>query len=130
GSPGGTRVPRGRSGGRRTAGHRRRVDRHDRHRGWNRSAPRSGQRRDRRGIGVRPLEPAGARGERPAVGLDMDAGDGGAGERRDAGMSPSLVASIDWVAWVLLVARVGVIFVLLLIAVMLTIWLERKFVAD
>jgi NADH-quinone oxidoreductase subunit H len=40
------------------------------------------------------------------------------------------LASIDWVAWVLLVVRVGVIFVGLLVTVMLVIWLERKVVAD
>jgi NADH-quinone oxidoreductase subunit H len=42
----------------------------------------------------------------------------------------TLLARIDWVAWILLVARVVVIFILLLVAVMLVIWLERKIVAD
>jgi len=42
----------------------------------------------------------------------------------------TLLARIDWVAWVLLVARVVVIFAFLLMAVMLVIWLERKVVAD
>jgi NADH-quinone oxidoreductase subunit H len=39
-------------------------------------------------------------------------------------------AAIDWVDWILLVARVVVIFVGLLISVMLVIWIERKVVAD
>jgi NADH-quinone oxidoreductase subunit H len=38
--------------------------------------------------------------------------------------------SIDWVGWILLVARVAVAFAALLVAVMLVIWLERKVVAD
>jgi NADH-quinone oxidoreductase subunit H len=42
----------------------------------------------------------------------------------------TLLATIDWVAWILLVARVVVIFAFLLMAVMLVIWLERKVVAD
>jgi NADH-quinone oxidoreductase subunit H len=42
----------------------------------------------------------------------------------------SLVAKIDWVAWILLVARVVVVFIFLLVAVMLVIWVERKVVAD
>jgi len=42
----------------------------------------------------------------------------------------SPVAGIDWVAWVLLVARVLVIFVALLVSVMLVVWMERKVVAD
>jgi len=42
----------------------------------------------------------------------------------------SIVAKIDWVAWILLVARVVVIFIFLLVAVMLVIWVERKVVAD
>jgi NADH-quinone oxidoreductase subunit H len=42
----------------------------------------------------------------------------------------SLVAKIDWVAWILLVARVLVVFIFLLVAVMLVIWVERKVVAD
>ena len=41
-----------------------------------------------------------------------------------------MVAAIDWVSWILLIVRVAVIFVVLLVAVMLTIWLERKVVAD
>jgi NADH-quinone oxidoreductase subunit H len=41
-----------------------------------------------------------------------------------------VIASIDWVGWILTVARVVVIFFALLIAVMLVIWLERKVVAD
>ena len=41
-----------------------------------------------------------------------------------------ILAKIDWVGWVLTVARVVVIFVALLIAVMLVIWIERKVVAD
>jgi NADH-quinone oxidoreductase subunit H len=40
------------------------------------------------------------------------------------------LAGIDWVAWILLVARVVVIFAVLLISVMLVIWLERKVIAD
>jgi NADH-quinone oxidoreductase subunit H len=42
----------------------------------------------------------------------------------------TLVASIDWVGWILLVARVVILFVVLLVAVMLVIWAERKVVAD
>ena len=41
-----------------------------------------------------------------------------------------MIGSIDWVGWLLLVGRVVVIFVFLLVAVMLVIWLERKVVAD
>jgi NADH-quinone oxidoreductase subunit H len=41
-----------------------------------------------------------------------------------------LIARIDWVAWILVVARVVVIFAALLVSVMLVIWLERKIVAD
>ena len=41
-----------------------------------------------------------------------------------------LLARIDWVAWILLFARVIVIFAALLISVMLVIWIERKVVAD
>jgi NADH-quinone oxidoreductase subunit H len=41
-----------------------------------------------------------------------------------------MVGSIDWTGWILLVARVVILFVLLLVAVMLVIWLERKVVAD
>lgn len=41
-----------------------------------------------------------------------------------------MVAGGDWVSWVLTVARVGVTFFLLLMAVMMVIWLERKVVAD
>ncbi len=41
-----------------------------------------------------------------------------------------MIGSFDWVAWILLVARVVVVFAVLLVAVMLTIWLERKVVAD
>jgi len=40
------------------------------------------------------------------------------------------VASIDWVGWILLVARVVILFAVLLVAVMLVIWAERKVVAD
>jgi NADH-quinone oxidoreductase subunit H len=42
----------------------------------------------------------------------------------------TLLAKIDWIGWILLVARVVVIFAVLLVAVMLVIWLERKVVAD
>jgi NADH-quinone oxidoreductase subunit H len=41
-----------------------------------------------------------------------------------------VIASIDWVDWILTVARVVVTFFALLIAVMLVIWVERKVVAD
>jgi len=41
-----------------------------------------------------------------------------------------LLAHIDWVGWILLVARVLVIFVVLLVAIMLVIWMERKVIAD
>lgn len=41
-----------------------------------------------------------------------------------------MVAAIDWVFWILLVARVAVVFFALLISVMLAIWIERKVVAD
>lgn len=41
-----------------------------------------------------------------------------------------MIGAIDWVAWLLLVARVVVIFAVMLVAVMLTIWFERKIVAD
>ena len=42
----------------------------------------------------------------------------------------TLLAGIDWVSWILLVARVVVIFFAMLISVMLVIWIERKVVAD
>jgi NADH-quinone oxidoreductase subunit H len=41
-----------------------------------------------------------------------------------------MLAGIDWVSWILLVARVVVIFALMLISVLLVIWIERKVVAD
>ena len=37
---------------------------------------------------------------------------------------------MDWVDWILLVIRVGLVFVVLLASVMLVIWAERKIVAD
>jgi NADH-quinone oxidoreductase subunit H len=37
---------------------------------------------------------------------------------------------MDWLDWVLLLVRVGVVFFVLLIVVMLVIWVERKVVAD
>src|SRR3990172_179920 len=37
---------------------------------------------------------------------------------------------MDWVDWLLLVARVAIVFFALLIAVMIYIWMERKVVAD
>src|SRR5919198_6204224 len=37
---------------------------------------------------------------------------------------------MDWLDWVLLVARIVVVFFALLIAVMLYIWMERKIIAD
>ena len=37
---------------------------------------------------------------------------------------------MDWVDWILLVVRVGVVFVVLLVVVMLVVWAERKVVAD
>jgi NADH-quinone oxidoreductase subunit H len=40
------------------------------------------------------------------------------------------IASVDAVGWVLVVARVVVVFAALLLAVMLVIWMERKVVAD
>jgi NADH-quinone oxidoreductase subunit H len=41
-----------------------------------------------------------------------------------------MIAAIDWVGWILLVARVVVIFAFMLISVMLVVWIERKVVAD
>ncbi len=41
-----------------------------------------------------------------------------------------MLARIDWVLWVLTVARVVVLFAALLVTVMLVIWMERKVVAD
>ena len=40
------------------------------------------------------------------------------------------LASVDWTGWGLLVLRVVVVFAGLLVAVMLTIWIERKVIAD
>ena len=37
---------------------------------------------------------------------------------------------MDWLDWLLLVARVVVVFFALLIAVLLYIWMERKVIAD
>jgi NADH-quinone oxidoreductase subunit H len=37
---------------------------------------------------------------------------------------------MDWLDWLLLIARVAVVFAVLLIAVMLVIWVERKVIAD
>jgi NADH-quinone oxidoreductase subunit H len=45
-------------------------------------------------------------------------------------MSPGQVAAIDWTAWLLLLARVVGIFLVMILAVLLTIWFERKVVAD
>jgi NADH-quinone oxidoreductase subunit H len=42
----------------------------------------------------------------------------------------TLLAKFDWVSWILLVARVVVVFFGLLISVMVLIWVERKVVAD
>ncbi|MDP8956293.1 MAG: NADH-quinone oxidoreductase subunit NuoH [Actinomycetota bacterium] len=41
-----------------------------------------------------------------------------------------MIAAIDWVGWILLVARVVVIFGFMLVTVMLVVWLERKVIAD
>jgi NADH-quinone oxidoreductase subunit H len=41
-----------------------------------------------------------------------------------------VIATIDWVAWILLIARVVVLFFALIISVMLVIWIERKVIAD
>ena len=41
-----------------------------------------------------------------------------------------MIAVFDWVGWILLFARIMVIFALMLISVMLVIWIERKVVAD
>jgi NADH-quinone oxidoreductase subunit H len=41
-----------------------------------------------------------------------------------------MMAAIDWVAWGLLIARVVVVFLVMLTSVMLAIWFERKVVAD
>ena len=41
-----------------------------------------------------------------------------------------MIAAIDWVGWILVVARVVVVFAALLVVVMLVVWLERKVVAD
>ena len=37
---------------------------------------------------------------------------------------------MDWVDWILLIVRVGLVFVVLLVVVMLVVWAERKVVAD
>jgi len=37
---------------------------------------------------------------------------------------------VDWVDWILLVVRVGVVFIVLLAVVMIVIWAERKVIAD
>ena len=37
---------------------------------------------------------------------------------------------MDWVDWILLIVRVGVVFVVLLVVVMLVVWAERKVIAD
>jgi NADH-quinone oxidoreductase subunit H len=41
-----------------------------------------------------------------------------------------MLASFDWVGWILVVARVVVIWAAMLVSVLLVIWLERKVVAD
>jgi NADH-quinone oxidoreductase subunit H len=41
-----------------------------------------------------------------------------------------MIAAFDWVGWILLVARVLVIFLFMLISVLLLIWVERKVIAD
>jgi NADH-quinone oxidoreductase subunit H len=41
-----------------------------------------------------------------------------------------MIASIDWVTWILTVARVVVVFAGMLLSVILVIWIERKVVAD
>ncbi|MFN2589837.1 MAG: NADH-quinone oxidoreductase subunit NuoH [Actinomycetota bacterium] len=41
-----------------------------------------------------------------------------------------MIGAIDWVGWILVIARVVVVFAALLVAVMVVVWLERKVVAD
>nr|MBA3727820.1 NADH-quinone oxidoreductase subunit H [Actinomycetota bacterium] len=41
-----------------------------------------------------------------------------------------MLGAIDWVFWILLVARVVVVFAALLLSVLLAIWIERKVIAD
>src|SRR6266540_7421367 len=41
-----------------------------------------------------------------------------------------MLAAFDWVGWILVVARVVVIWAAMLISVLMVIWLERKVVAD
>jgi NADH-quinone oxidoreductase subunit H len=41
-----------------------------------------------------------------------------------------MIGAIDWVGWILLIARVLVIFAFMLISVLLLIWIERKVIAD
>lgn len=42
---------------------------------------------------------------------------------------PALVASIDWVEWILVIAKVVVVFAALMVSIMLVIWAERKVMA-
>jgi len=42
----------------------------------------------------------------------------------------ALLARFDWVGWILVVARVAVIWIVLVVSVMLVVWLERKVVSD
>ena len=41
-----------------------------------------------------------------------------------------MIGAIDWVGWILVVARVVVVFAALMASVMIVIWMERKIVAD
>src|SRR5439155_14458050 len=105
-------------------------DRADAGRGGRATGSRVPQRRA--GSGLRAVQPAWVRREHAAVGIvhdhrDARAGDRGAHGHRAGRRRERLV---NWVDWLLLVARVVIVFFALLIAVMLYIWMERKVIAD
>src|SRR5205085_1839576 len=80
--------------------------------------------------GVRAVEPARARREHPVQRDPVHHGRGPGGRAFGGPLVTPLVARIDWVGWILLVARVAAIFFAMLISVVLVIWMERKVVAD
>src|SRR6185503_577573 len=87
-------------------------------RGGKPAGPRDRHRRS--GVRLRALESAGIRGEHPPVRPHRHRG----GRRIRADGGAGVIANIDWVTWILMIARVVVIFVGFLVSVMLVIWLE------
>ena len=112
----------------------RRRRRHRAHRGRGGRAPGARDGARRRGGGLRAVQPAGIRRQHDPQGVVLDRCDGRAGRRtgtrvRD-GRGRGGGCLMDWLDWLLLIARVAVVFFALLISVLLYIWMERKVIAD